>query len=140
LPTKLILEEHATIGHFTVCKGMDLVHLKAYASIGRLNWITGYPSSSRRFFDYDTDRRPELVLGAHAAITSRHLIDCTAAVTIGDFTTVAGWRSQLLTHSIDLEVGRQTSKPIEVGRYCFIGTDCVLLGGSELPDFSVLGA
>jgi acetyltransferase-like isoleucine patch superfamily enzyme len=45
-----------------------------------------------------------------------------------------------MTHEIDLTMGRQTSRPIEIGRYCFIGTDCVVLGGSRLPDYSVLGA
>ena len=27
-----------------------------------------------------------------------------------------------------------------IGEYCFVGTNCVLLGGSALPDRSVLGA
>ena len=27
-----------------------------------------------------------------------------------------------------------------VGAYCFVGTNCVLLGGAALPDRSVLGA
>ena len=35
---------------------------------------------------------------------------------------------------------RQTSKPVIIGEYCFVGTDCVLLGGAALPDFSVLAA
>jgi carbonic anhydrase/acetyltransferase-like protein (isoleucine patch superfamily) len=29
---------------------------------------------------------------------------------------------------------------VRVGDYCFVGTNCVLLGGSALPDFCVLGA
>jgi acetyltransferase-like isoleucine patch superfamily enzyme len=68
------------------------------------------------------------------------LIDCTARVRIGAFATVAGFRSQLITHSIDLEAGRQSSEPIEIGEYCFVGTDSVILGGSSLPHHSVLGA
>ncbi len=140
LPKRLILEEHSRIGHLTLCKGLDLLHLKAHASIGPLNWISAYPSSSTEFFARDKDRKPQLLVGAHAAITSRHLIDCTSTVSVGDFSTVAGWRSQLLSHSIDLQLGRQTSRPITIGRYCFVGTACVLLGGSALPDYSVLGA
>jgi acetyltransferase-like isoleucine patch superfamily enzyme len=81
-----------------------------------------------------------LILGEHAAITNRHLIDCTDRVTIGKFTTIAGFQSQLLSHSIDIEKNRQDSKPICIGDYCFLGTNCVLLGGSALPDYSVLGA
>ncbi len=46
----------------------------------------------------------------------------------------------MLTHSIDLAPGRQSSEPIEIGEYCFVGTNSVLLGGSSLPHHSVLGA
>ena len=76
----------------------------------------------------------------HSAITNRHIIDCTNAVHIGKFSTVAGFRSQILTHSIDLEACRQSSAPVTIGDYCFVGTDCVLLGGSSLPNYSILGA
>jgi acetyltransferase-like isoleucine patch superfamily enzyme len=81
-----------------------------------------------------------LVLGEHAAISNRHMIDCTARVVIGRFTTFAGFYSQILTHSIDLEKGRQSSEPVEIGEYSFVGTNCILLGGSVLPDRSVLAA
>jgi acetyltransferase-like isoleucine patch superfamily enzyme len=123
----------------TVCKDIDLLHLKPHAAIGQLNWITGYPSSRTEFFK-GLRRTPQLVLGAHSAITNRHLIDCTDAITIGDFTTVAGYRSQLLTHSIDLARSHQSARPISIGSYCFVGTDCVILGGGSLPDFSVLAS
>lgn len=139
-PRRLVMEENSRIGHFTLCKNIDLLQLGAGAIIGQLNWITGFPTGDSRHFAHQPDRRPELVLGPHAAVTSRHLIDCTASVRIGAFATVAGFRSQLLTHSIDLEAGRQSSEPIEVGDYCFVGTDSVLLGGSALPHHSVLGA
>jgi acetyltransferase-like isoleucine patch superfamily enzyme len=139
-PEKLILERNASIGHFTVCKGLSLVHVSEESAIGRGNWITGFPAANKDFFAHQSDRKPQLVLGRHSAITNRHIIDCTASVTIGSFTTFAGFRSQILSHSIDLEENRQSSAPIVIGDYCFVGTDCVLLGGSVLPDFSVLGA
>jgi acetyltransferase-like isoleucine patch superfamily enzyme len=80
------------------------------------------------------------LLGAHAAITKSHHIDCTNRITIGPFTTIAGYHSQLLTHSIDLQHNRQHSEPITIGAYCFVGSNCVILGGSVLPDQCVLGA
>jgi acetyltransferase-like isoleucine patch superfamily enzyme len=61
-------------------------------------------------------------------------------VTIGKFTTFAGFQSQVLTHGIDIENNRQASAPVRVGDYCFVGTNCVLLAGSGLPDYCVLGA
>jgi hypothetical protein len=139
-PQKLIMEEGATIGLFTLCKNIALLYLKAHSSIGRGNWITGFPLGPSRHFAEETDRQPQLIVGEHSAITHRHLIDCTNSVTIGKFTTFAGFQSQILTHTIDLEQNRQTSLPVRIGDYCFVGTNCVLLGGSALPDYSVLGA
>jgi acetyltransferase-like isoleucine patch superfamily enzyme len=139
-PRRLIMEEGTTIGHLTVCKNLDLVHLHAHARIGRGNWITGFPPGHPRHFAHETERRPELIVGAHSAITNRHLIDCTSRVELGRFTTFAGFQSQILSHSIDLEHSRQSSAPITIGDYCFVGTNCVLLGGSVLPSYSVLAA
>jgi acetyltransferase-like isoleucine patch superfamily enzyme len=139
-PKMLILEEHASIGSLNVCKGLSLLHLKSNATIGRGNWITGFPTGSERHFVHQPDREPELVLDEHAAITHRHLIDCTHSVHVGKFATFAGFNSQILSHSIDLQYCRQSSAPIRIGAYCFVGTNCVILGGSALPDYSVLGA
>jgi acetyltransferase-like isoleucine patch superfamily enzyme len=140
LPQRLIVEEHATIGHLTLCKNIALLHLKAHASIGNGNWITGFPLGNSRHFAQESDRQPRLIVGEHSAITHRHLIDCTNSVTIGKFTTFAGYGSQILTHSIDLAQNRQASAPVRVGDYCFVGTNSVLLSGSALPDYCVLGA
>ena len=140
LPDRLIMEEGAEIGNLTVCKNLALIEMKACSRIGRGNWITGFPSGLSTHFAEEADRSPELILGEHSAITNRHLIDCTSRVTIGRFSTLAGFRSQILTHSIDVLKCRQTSRPITIGKYCFVGTNCVLLGGSVLPDFSVLAA
>src|SRR5262249_29396422 len=140
VPKRLIMEEGSYIGHLTACVHLDLVHLKAHASIGRANWITGFPSDGADHFAHQSGRHAELILCEHAAITNRHLIDCTDRVTIGRYSTFAGFRSQILAHSIDLAECRQAAQPVTIGDYCFIGTDCVLLGGSVLPSYSVLAA
>jgi acetyltransferase-like isoleucine patch superfamily enzyme len=139
-PRRLVMEQGSRIGHLTLCKNIDLLHLGAHAVVGQLNWITGFPTGESRHFAHQPDRRPELIIESHAGISSRHLIDCTARVRIGAFATIGGFRSQLLTHTIDLEAGRQTSEPIEIGEYSFTGTNSVVLGGSVLPHHSVLGA
>ena len=139
-PERLEMDAGSRIRSMTVCKGISLLKMGEKSSIGSLNWITGFPAGDRAFFVADVERRPELVLGAEAAITSRHYIDCTNSVQIGRYTTFAGARSQILTHSIDLHECRQSSKPVTIGEYCFVGTGCVLLAGSTLPDYSVLGA
>jgi acetyltransferase-like isoleucine patch superfamily enzyme len=140
LPRRLVMEQNSRIGHLTVCKNIDLLHLGAHAIVGPLNWITGFPSGPSRHFAHQPDRHPELIVGTHAGISSRHMIDCTDRVQIGAFATIGGFRSQLLTHSIDLAANRQAAEPIDIGEYCFVGTSCVLLGGSSLPHHSVLGA
>ncbi len=139
-PERLEMGAGARIGNLTLCKGISLLKMSEKSSIGNLNWITGFPAGNRSFFTADIGRQPELILGDQAAVTTRHFIDCTNSIRIGRFTTFAGVRSQMLTHSIDLYKCRQSSKPITIGEYCFVGTGCVLLGGSVLPDYSVLGA
>jgi acetyltransferase-like isoleucine patch superfamily enzyme len=121
-------------------KGLDLLSMGVEASIGRLNWITGYPSGRPPHFMHQTGRHPELVMAAQSGITNRHIVDCTDRISIDSFSIVAGFRSQLLTHSINLATNRQEARPITIGRYCFVGTASTLLGGASLPDYCVLGA
>jgi len=139
-PRQLVMEQGSSIGHLTVCKGLERVTLGQWASVGRLNWITAYPLDGSAPFAHIQARRPQLTLGEHAAITNRHMIDCTEHLEVGAFTTIAGFRSQLLTHSIDLALCRQDAKPIRIGRYCFVGTASTLLGGTVIPDYSVIAA
>jgi acetyltransferase-like isoleucine patch superfamily enzyme len=140
LPRHLEMGPGSSIGHLNVIKGLSSLNLGEDSSIGNLNWVTGFPEGHSRHFVHQRDRVPELILGEQSAITHRHYVDCTNRVKVGRFTTIAGYATQFLSHSIDLEQDRQSSLPIEVGDYCFVGSNCVLLGGSALPDFSVLGA
>ena len=140
-PRHLVMGSGSRIGHLTVAVHLDKVLLEAYATIGRGNWITGFPTGTESpHFQSETSRRAELIVEEHAAITNRHLIDCTSQVVIGRFATFAGFASQILSHSIDLEENRQASAPVSIGSYSFVGTNCVLLGGSTLPERSVLAA
>jgi serine acetyltransferase len=139
-PKQLIMDEQAAIGHGNVMIHLDRVVMGVAATIARGNWVTGFPKNGARHFQHQPERQPELILGDHAAVTKNHHLDCTHSIQIGRFTTVAGYGSQFLTHSIDVVANRQDSKPIRIGDYCFVGTDCTVLGGASLPDRSVLGA
>lgn len=136
----LSMGPHTSIGHLTVARGLRNMWLAEDAAIGRLNWISGYPLADLDHFAHDATREPDLILHEGAAVTNRHIIDCTNRVTLGALTTVAGYRSQILTHSIDLKRNRQDSRPITLGARCFIGTGCIILGGVELPQRSVVSA
>lgn len=129
----------SAIRNFTYIKNIDRVVLGDYAYILNLNWITGIGTKDKRHFQHVANRKCELILGDHSSVTSRHFIDCTGGVEIGAFTTVGGAQSQVLSHFLDPYECRQTCKRVEVGRYCFIGTKALLLPGSGLPDYSILG-
>jgi acetyltransferase-like isoleucine patch superfamily enzyme len=139
-PKHLRMGKDARIDHFTVAIYLDAIELGDHAMIGRSNWITGFPSNSDDHFAHQKDRHPQLTIGEHSAITKNHHLDCTHEIRVGRFTTIAGYQSQLLTHSIDIVAGRQHSEPIEIGDYCFVSTRCIILGGGRLPSQSVLAA
>jgi acetyltransferase-like isoleucine patch superfamily enzyme len=139
-PKHLNMGKEARIDHFTVVLHLDSIELGDHSTVGRSNWITGHPASSEKHFTHQKERRSALVIGEHAAITKHHYLDCTNEICIGRFTTIAGHHSELLTHSIDVIAGRQDSKPITIGEYCFIGTRCTILGGARLPGQCVLAA
>jgi acetyltransferase-like isoleucine patch superfamily enzyme len=128
------------IGEFNIIRSVDRVELFENARLGSFNYVTGYSTRLVDHFGHIRDRKCEFVIGASSAVTSRHYIDCTGGVYVGEFSTIAGVRSQILTHSIDLQYCRQDAQPVIVGNFCFVGTGCVLLMGSELPSYSVLGA
>ncbi len=139
-PRNLIMGPNSKVGAFTVCKGLELLEIGEHGSIGRLNHISAVPLSGSRHFAGQTDRKPQLIIGRHAAITNRHIIDCTDSVSIGAFTIFAGARSQILTHAIDLTRNVQRCSPVTIGSYSFIGTEATILAGSNLPGASILGA
>lgn len=139
LARNVTLARDSVVLHFNVIKNLESLVLEESARVGNFNWITACPSVNTVHFQ-DIQRTTALWLGRHASITHRHIIDCTTRIGIGAYATVAGYRSQLLTHSIDLKTSRQSCAPISIGEYSFIGTAAVILPGAILPPFSVLGA
>ena len=139
-PKRLKMAPRSYIGHLNMCKGLDDLIIGEETMIGRLNWITGFPSDDSFHFSADLGRHPALIVGDHVGITNRHIIDCTNRVTIGRMSTIAGFYSQIMTHSIDLVDSIQRSKEIVIGEYTFVGTRVIILGGAVLPDRCVLGA
>lgn len=140
-PKHLIMEEGAYIGHLNVAVHLDKMILRENVTIARNNWITGFPvAANSKHFAHDKERKSELIIGKESAITKNHHIDCTNSIHIGDYVTLAGYNSQLLTHSIDVYKSRQDSYPITIGDYCFVSTRVIILGGATLPSYSLLAA
>jgi acetyltransferase-like isoleucine patch superfamily enzyme len=135
------MASRSRIRAFTVCKNLELIEMGESSSIGQFNHITGFPAGTNsRAFAANKDRKPHLIMGKCAAVTSQHILDCTDTVTIGPFSTIGGFRSQVMTHAIDLARNVQDCAPITIGDHSFVGTDTTILPGSVLPDKSVLGA
>jgi len=131
--------EHSRIGNFTTCTGLRLLELKDSALIGNGNRIFGPRLGATTDYAH-RERFPALLVGTSAAITHDHILDCTDTISIGSNTIVAGYRSQFLSHSLDLRSSRQDCEPITIGHSCFIGTSSIILKGATLPDRCVLGA
>jgi acetyltransferase-like isoleucine patch superfamily enzyme len=140
LSHELDVGENARIGNLTICRSIDRLVLKENSILDSLNFITGFAQGSTDNFTHIKERRCELIINEHAAITSRHYLDCNAGIYVGAYATIAGVRTQILTHSIDLHCNRQDARSIMIGEYCFVGTGSIILPGANLPPFSVLGA
>jgi len=139
-PKYLKMMENAKIATGNVCLHLDRLIMLHDSSIARGNWITGYPKSNDDHFSHIVDRDPSLYIGEHSSITKKHHFDCTESIRIGSFTTIAGYGSQFLTHSINIKLAIQDAKPISIGDFCFIGTSSTFLGGSMLSNGCVVGA
>lgn len=139
-PDFLSMRKGSVIKAATIVKGVSHLHMGVNSRIGRGNWITGFPKNDKSSFSREIERDPSLILGDESSITNRHIIDCTSRIEIGDFSTLAGFRSQIITHSIDVVSGIQQSRPVKIGNYSFIGTASIILGGSVIPNYSVFGA
>jgi acetyltransferase-like isoleucine patch superfamily enzyme len=133
----LSLGNNAQIGHFNIIRSMNLISLQDSATIGNLNWISGEASSH---ISSGHKGKSFLKIGDHSAITNRHYLDCSGGLEIGKYSTFAGVRSTLLTHSIDVNDSSQKLKDIKIGDYCFISSNCIFIGGSNIPNFSIVGA
>lgn len=136
---KVRLGPGARIGDFTIIRNLGELSLGRLARIGTFNWIHGYIGDGEHFKDCP-GRVSKLELHDSAAITARHILDCTDLVSLGSHSIIAGHRSQILTHGISFSENKQMCSPVEIGRYCFIGTNSLVLRGSKLPNYSIIGA
>ena len=139
-PKHLVMENGATIGHLNVAIHLELIYMEKDCTICQRNWITGFPLNDKTKFQRFPDRKPFLIMKKDSAITKQHLVDCTDVVTIGELTVIAGYGTQILSHSTSLKYNDGGCAPITIGHHCFIGTRSIILPGSQLPDCSVLGA
>ncbi len=136
---KLIMEANSVIGHICFIRGLEELSLLEGATIGNFIRASAAPLNSN-LFKNSPDRYPALKIGNQSGITGRHYFDCSDTVVIGEFSTIAGLGCSFFTHGINIEKNRQETEKIIIGNYCMVSAHCVLIKGSVLPDYSVLGA
>jgi acetyltransferase-like isoleucine patch superfamily enzyme len=127
----------ASIGGRNTITNVNEVRLGDGATIGSGNMVKGW-------WDHPTqplaDRNPSLLLGDHAQIASYHYIDCVDTLELGRYAVIAGFRSTVLTHSIDLVRDRYVVGPIVLGEYAVVMSGCMLLAGTRVPPRSIVAA
>jgi acetyltransferase-like isoleucine patch superfamily enzyme len=130
---ELSLGEGSSVGSLCFVRGLRRLELHDNALLGNLNLV-----SAAAAFDLGHGQRGTLILGAESAITNRHYLDCSGGIQVGRLATIAGCRSTVLSHQIDLASNRPTTASVMIGDRCFVGSNAAIVSGSQLPDDSVL--
>jgi acetyltransferase-like isoleucine patch superfamily enzyme len=127
------------IGSFNVIKQLDELRLGEGASIASRNHIIGFPLGSP-VFQKSPNRTPSLVLGKYAQITVGHELDCCDLIEVGDYSAVAGFRSAIMTHNLDLVRDRFMAAPVRIGERSAVMSGCTILSGTGVPARSIISA
>jgi acetyltransferase-like isoleucine patch superfamily enzyme len=135
----VVMGPKAVIGSWNVIRHLDELRLGEGASIATRNTIEA-PAQSAQVFQHSPRRRAALIMGKSAMITMNHEIDCSDRVEFGDYAALAGFRSQILTHSLNLVQDRFETGPVELGERCAVMSGCMLLSGTRVPARSIISA
>lgn len=132
--TKLIAGDDSSIGALNVLRNVR-VTLASRAVVGQLNWISAAPFLVNVS---PSATRGQLVMHESAALMNRHYLDASGGIVLGQFAIVAGVRSTFMTHGISLEDNVLDTQEIVVGEYAMVGSNCNMVLGAVVPDFSVV--
>lgn len=128
----------SNIGSFNMIRGLTELRLGQGAMIATRNWIAAHPHSE---FVFDGPKRdPRLILHDWSRITVGHQIDCSDRVELHEHSAIAGYRSQILTHSLDLVRERQMTSPVVLGHHSALLSGCIILNGMNVPPCSIISA
>jgi len=154
---KIFLQEGVRVGHFNFVRVNRLV-MRRNATLGRSNLING-PLSVILGVQAAIGNRNKILrgplglvvsgpalfrLGELTKITADHRIDCTASVTVGAFSTIAGTSCELWTHGYvhdQTGPGRyRIDGPVRIGHNVYIGSASVITAGVTIADGVIIGA
>jgi len=133
---KIYLNSNSIIGYLNILKGLFILRLKEQAAIGNKNYITRGPKGV-------TYGESVLELGELTKITAGHHIDMTRSVRFGDFSILAGIRSQLWTHGYyHADQGKDRIRidgEISIGNNVYVGSSCIFNPGVKVSNAIHIG-
>jgi acetyltransferase-like isoleucine patch superfamily enzyme len=128
------LDENARIQSGSVYRNLRNLTLGRNAVIGSWNWVSCSPLFFSSTGSEDDVRRGELILGADAAVTSRHYIDCSGGVFLDNYAVLAGVRSTVMTHQVDTQWSRQSASSVRIGHHSLVSSNVKIAPGASIPD------
>lgn len=141
LADEVRIDKGALLGHLNYIGRLDRFIMGEGCVVARYNWITGLARSVETpFFRSKSNRRSDLIMGKGALITTWHLIDCTDAVEFADYASLAGARTQILTHGVDILRNRQACGRVYLGAYTVVSTGSIILKNVTIAERCLVGA
>ncbi len=135
--TNIKLRNSSYIKNFNIIHGPINLILNEKAAIGKNNYL-------RRSFGNVVYGKSTLELGVLTKITANHFIDLTRSIKIGDYSIVAGVRSQFWTHGYlhdKTGPGRfRIDGEIIIGNNVYIGSNVVINAGVNVANAITIGS
>ncbi|WP_282042227.1 acyltransferase [Winogradskyella flava] len=131
------LDKSSKIGYLNILKGPFGLILKERAAIGNKNYLT----RANLGVSYG---QSNLELGILTKITTGHHLDLSRSILFGDYSILAGIKSQIWTHGyFHAESGPERIRidgEIIIGNNVYIGSGCIFNPGLKIADSIHLGA
>ncbi len=125
---KISVGRGGQIGFCNLLRGGQEIRLGEYSTVMRFNVLNSIPDN-----DCQGPTDPRLTLGDGAYVVSGHRLDFTDRISLGKNVIVAGRNSSLWTHN------RQSTAPIDIADFCYLGSEVRLAPGAGLGPRSILG-
>ncbi len=133
----LDIREDAVLRLLNVFRGLYRLEVQEEGEIAQLNWISG----AGGFMPTDhPDLRGTLVVRKAGMIGSRHFVDCSGGVVIGSYGGLAGYKTTIMSHSVDVMESGQKSAPVIIGDRTMIAVGCIILAGVTIAEKCVVAA
>jgi acetyltransferase-like isoleucine patch superfamily enzyme len=136
---KVTMGPQASIGPMNYFRDVEELRMGEGANIAARNWIIGIPKESVLYPD-QPDRDPSLIMGDWSNITVGHEIDVADRLELGNHAVIAGFKSAILTHSLNLVTDKFVTGKVVLGDYGILLSGCTVQNGMRVPAYSIVSA